>query len=222
MAAQTILELEEWLCVRLMTVCTGEGHRRFFGKCLPFHLHGRMAAQAGLPPWQNLRIGFRQEVMTGCAVEGDHPADIRAGGGMAFLAGLYLRLDSVQRGKVTGETFYVCSHHMDLMTRSFPDLSPTRRLAQMAIFAHLAGETCVRWNILVFLCRPMPHDLETVNDILLVARMAVYLLMGACLPGLPGPFHEVATATESRVIFDIGVEAIPSIRETYNKHYSNS
>jgi hypothetical protein len=66
--------------------------------------------------------------------------DIRAGGGVARLTGLYPGPDGMQRGQVTGQTFQVGSHRMDLVTRRFRDLGPAAILAHVAIFAHLAGK----------------------------------------------------------------------------------
>jgi hypothetical protein len=44
-----------------------------------------------------------------------------------------------------------------------------------------------------------------------MAQMAGHLMMRARLPGLPSGFHDVATAAERRLMFNIDVEAIAPV-----------
>jgi hypothetical protein len=179
MTAQAILELEEWLGVGLMAIDTGEGHGCPLGERLPLHLHGRMAGQAGLPLRQNLCCRLREEVVAGHAVETRHATDIRAGGGVARLTGLYPGLDGMQRGQVTAQTFQVGSHHMDLVTRRFRNLGQ-RRSWLMWQSSHTLRASWVWGDVLIFPCCPMPHDPGTIAKALLMD-------MYGSLPGYGSP-----------------------------------
>jgi len=68
----------------------------------------------------------------------------------------------------------------------------------------------------------MPDDARAIDNMLLMAHMAGHPMMRACLPGLPIGFHDVATAAERWLIFNIDVEAIASICEADDQHGGGS
>jgi len=211
MTAQAILELEEWLGVRLMAIRTGEGHGCPLGERLPFHLHGRMAGQAGLPLGENFGLAGGQEVMTRQTVQACHAADIGLSGAVTLLTGLDCGLDGVQRRQVTGETWQVGAHDVNLVARCRRDLRPSSIMAQVAALADLTIELGVGRDVLGIMDRPMPDNAGAIDNILLMTHMAGDLMMRTRLPGLPSGFHDVATATECRFMFDIDIEPIASI-----------
>ena len=112
---------------------------------------------------------------------------------------------------MTGETWQVGAHHVDLVARRCRDLGPSSLLAPMAALADLAVELRVRRDVLGIMDRPMPDDPGAIDNILLMTLIADDLMMRTCLPGLPGGFHDVATATERRLILNIDIESIASI-----------
>ena len=96
MAAETVVKLEQWPAVRLMTGATFILHRPMLWKSFAFEGHRRMTAQTGLLlGFQSVPIILGGELVASRAVKRLHAADIGARLGMASSAFFRGRFDGV-------------------------------------------------------------------------------------------------------------------------------
>lgn len=141
-------------------------------------------------------------------MEPTHPPDVDSSLMMTFGAVLDCGFHGVQRRKMTRETLKVGPHHVDLVAGRFGDLRPLDLFVEMATFANPAIQTSVRRDLFDMGGSPAPHDSGPILNVLLMADMTVDFLVRALAPALPGRFHNVTGATETRVVLNIIIEAI--------------
>jgi len=120
---------------------------------------------------------------------------------------------------MAGQAFQVGPFDMKLVACGLADLPPICLVVQMAIFAHSSVQLGMRRNTLEIRNRPVPHDANSVLNVLLVADVTVDFIVRPLLPGIPRCLHEMARGAEIWVIFDIVVRAITGEGNSASNHH---